>query len=169
LGLVTNAEESVEELIENEWYIVRHSGETPEIAYNSSIYFLERAKDGPAIVLTNTQRKLLQNAAYDRYEEIILRDMYHENVGKSIYRGVARSICNYERFVTFCIRQNLQPGVVMHKAADMYSTFLQREFLNISSDGQQTVINCSYEDLREFATVLNVDFLPEYILFKGYC
>ncbi|BHH82153.1 hypothetical protein [Desulforhopalus sp. 52FAK] len=162
-------EESVEELIDNEWYIVRHSGETPEIAYNSSIYFLERAADGPGVVLTKTQQDILKKAAIERYEEIILRDMYHDNVCKSIYRGIVRSICNYERFLNYCRRQDLDPCSVQKNAADLYSRFLQQEFLNISTGHTSTIINCTYIELEEFASALGVQFLPEYILFKQYC
>lgn len=43
------------EVLENEWHIVRYSGETPEIAYNSSIYYLTRAQDGPQINLDEEQ------------------------------------------------------------------------------------------------------------------
>lgn len=165
----TEIEESAEELIDNEWYIVRHSGETPEIAYNSSIYFLERAADGPGVVLTKSQQDVLKKAAKDRYEEIILRDMYHDNACKSIYRGIVRSICNYDRFLKYCRRQNLEPFPVKQKAADLYSIFLQHEFLNISVGSKPSIINCTYQELQEFSSVLGVQFLPEYSLFKQHC
>lgn len=165
----TKIDESVEELIDNEWYIVRHSGETPEIAYNSSIYFLERAADGPGVVLTKAQQDVLKKAASDRYEEIVLRDMYHDNTSKSIYRGIVRSICNYERFLNYCTRQNLEPLPIKQKAADLYSIFLQQEFLNISAGSKPSVINCTYTELEEFASALGVQFLPKYSLFEQHC
>ncbi len=165
----TDGTASNDELVENEYYIVRHSGETPEIAYNSAIYFLERAKDGPVIELTPAQRQLLQTAAVDRCEEIIVRDMFHANVGTSIYRGIVRSICNYERFIKFCNRQNLDPEAVKRNVAPIYSTFLERELHNISNGDAPTVINCTFIELREFAITLGVEFPPEYQLFQAHC
>ena len=96
--------------IENEWYIVRYSGETPEIAYNSAIYYLSRAQDGPRICLDEEQIELLKKAAVDRYAEIVLRDLQHDNCTKSIYRGIGRSIINYRRFCMFCERQQSGGG-----------------------------------------------------------
>ena len=157
------------ELIDNEWYIVRYSGETPEIAYNSAIYFLTRAADGPKITLLDLHRDRLKQAAADRYEEIVLRDMYHENAGTSIYRGVARSICNYQRFAQFCNRQDLSIEEVRKKARNAFSTFLRVEFERLSSRSHDTVINCSFVALKEFAVTLDLAFLPEYTLFEDYC
>ena len=165
----TDVDVSVEDLVENEWYIVRYSGETPEIAYNASMYYLQRATDGPGLVLNTNQVERLQQAAKDRYEDIVLRDMYHDNVGKTIYRGIARSICNYERLLNFCARQNLSPYMVREKAATLYSTFLQLEYLRITSGNEQSVLNCSYSELRDFANALGVHFPPEYELFQCHC
>jgi hypothetical protein len=169
LALGTDVEKSIEELVEDEWYIVRYSGETPEIAYNSSIYFLQRAVDGPGLVLTKNQIEGLKPAAIQRYEEIVVRDMFHENVGKTIYRGIVRSICNYERFLTFCTRQNLESHVVKERAAAQYVTFLQRECLRVSAGNNVSVINCSYLELQKFADSLGVIFQPEYCLLKDHC
>ena len=161
--------EDTSELIENEWYVVRYSGETPEIAYNSAIYYLTRATDGPQVTLTPTHIGRLKKAAVDRYEEIILRDLFHENVGKSIYRGVVRSICNYGRFIQFCRRQDLSPEKIKVNAADVFSKFLQVEFEQLSSKDYKTVINCSYEDLRGYALTLETSFLPGYSGFEPIC
>ena len=165
----TDRLESVDDLVENEYYIVRHSGETPEIAYNSAIYFLERAQDGPGLVLSYEQRKVLQAAAVDRWQEIVLRDMDHENVGRSIYRGIARSMCNYERFVMFCKRQNIDPEPVKRNAAHDYSAFLERELHNLSCTDAQCVVNTSFEELQKFASILGIEFLPQYHQFRHHC
>lgn len=160
---------SVEEFIEDEWYIVRYSGETPEIAYNSAIYFLTRAADGPKISLLDLHTERLKRAAADRYEEIVLRDMYHKNVGTPIYRGVARSICNYQRFAQFCSRQDWSIEEVRKKACDAFSTFLRVEFERLSSRSHDTVINCSFVELKEFAVTLGLAFASEYTFFEAYC
>jgi hypothetical protein len=159
----------VEELIDNEWYIVRYSGETPEIAYNSAIYFLTRAVDGPGIILEPGQVSRLKQAAVDRYEEIVLRDLYHENVGKSIYRGVARSICNFQRLSQFSIRQDLNKEEIKGRASTLFATFLEIEFDRISQQKGGTIINCSFSELESFAVTLGTPFLPAYSIFKPHC
>ncbi|PHR27702.1 MAG: hypothetical protein COA36_08500 [Desulfotalea sp.] len=157
------------ELIDNEWYIVRYSGETPEIAYNSAIYFLTRAGDGPQVTLGTSDVERLRQAAVDRYEEIVLRDMYHENVGTSVYRGIARSICNYQRFVTFCKRQTLSAELVRSKAGKLFVTFLEVELQRLAGNGSATVINCSFVELKGFAVSLGIPFPSDYTCFERYC
>lgn len=159
----------MESLIEDEWYIVRNSGEIPEIAYNSSIYFLERAKDGPGVQLSPEQKTSLQQAALARCEEIVLRDMFHHNVGLSIYRGVARSICNYERFLKFCDRQSLESESLRKKAAEQFLVFLDQEYQNVILAVEPSVINCSYSELERFANLLVIDFPSQYRVLEDHC
>lgn len=161
--------EDESELIDNEWYIVRYSGEIPEIAYNSAIYFLTRASDGPQIILRELHLNHLQQAAIDRYEEIILRDLLHENVGKSIYRGVARSICNYDRFTQFCMRQNLDVEPVRSNAGRILSEYLRIEYERLTNTNYTSVLNCSFAELTSFAETLGVPFLSKYSLLNSFC
>lgn len=149
--------DDLREALENEWYIVRYSGETPEIAYNSAIYQLSRAQDGPRINLTDEQVALLKNAAVDRFTEIILRDLQHGNSTKSIYRGIGRSIVNYQRFCTFCTRQHLETGRVRSRAADALLVFLETEIRQLQGCNRQTIINCTYAEVQGFALELGVE------------
>ena len=144
------------EVIENEWYVVRYSGETPEIAYNSAIYHLTRAKDGPHISLADEQVDFLRQAAVNRYTEIVLRDLEHENCTKSIYRGVARSIINYQRFCKFCERQRLDVCVVRSQAAKALQVFIEIEVHQLKHFNRASIINCTYPELQGFAVDLGV-------------
>lgn len=146
------------EAIENEWYIVRYSGETPEIAYNSAIYQLTQAQDGPHLVLEEEQVECLKKAAVDRYTEIVLRDLQHANSSKAIYRGIDRSIINYRRFCLFCSRQHLQADGVRSLAADALLLFVETEIDRLQSGNRPSIINCSYQELQNFALELGVEF-----------
>lgn len=148
---------SVSEAIENEWYIVRYSGETPEIAYNSAIYYLTRAKDGPQISLSHEQVSTLKKAAADRYLEIVLRDLLHENYDKPIYRGLARSITNYNRFCKFCERQGVDGTLVRSEAANALIVFLETELEQVRGNSRSSIINCTKEELQRFAEDLGVN------------
>lgn len=145
------------EAIEDEWYIVRYSGETPEIAYNSAIYYLCRAQEGPHLSLDEEQVELLKNAAVDRYTEIVLRDLQHANCTKSIYRGIERSIINYRRFCMFCARQQLEVTRVRSQAAEALLLFLETEIKQLQNENRPSIINCTYIELQAFAVELGVD------------
>lgn len=157
------------EAIENEWHIVRYSGETPEIAYNSAIYYLTRAKDGPHIHLSEQHIVWLKEAAVERYTEIVLRDLQHSNSTKSIYRGIGRSIVNYQRFCVFCSRQQLQVKEVRELAAEALLVFLETETARLNNTTKTSIINCTYEELVNFATLLGLDLGGKYEALKQYC
>lgn len=149
-------EQSIEELLENEWFIVRHSGETPEIAYHSAIYFLTRAKDGPGLQLRDEQVAFLMDAAMTRFREIILRDLDHDNVSKPIYRGIERSIVNYRRFQKFCLRQSIDEMPMRRVAGQALLSFLDVERVELGKGARPTIVNCEPGDLLVFARDLGV-------------
>jgi hypothetical protein len=94
------------EILEEEWLIVRHSGEIPEIALHSALYFLTEDPLGPCLQLSVEEIESLQEAAICRFQEIIRRDLCFDNRNLSLYRGVRRAIVNWHRFVAFCERQD---------------------------------------------------------------
>ncbi len=152
---------SLAQLLEDEWYLVRHSGETPEIALHSALYFLTRAKDGPHAVLSSEQVNMLLAAATTRFTEIILRDLLHANHGKTMYRGINRSMINYKRFSVFCRRQNVNPDCVRCQAAEAFRDFLSLECEEVSRGNRGTIVNCTYAEVTEFARLLQVDLVAE--------
>jgi len=158
--------------VENEWHIVRHSGETPEIAYNSAIYYLTRAKDGPHLFLNEQQVGLLKEAAVERYLEIILRDLLHENCDTSIYRGIERSIVNYRRFCSYSARQQLPVRTVCRvrgETARAFVLFLDTECKRLQTSNALSVINCSYMDLQSFAAELGVQLSTGHQILEKHC
>ena len=80
-----------EYMLEEEWLLVRHSGEIPEVALHASLHFLCEDEDGPGLVLTAEEVKPLQEAALTRYQEIILRDLDVANRDLSLFRGHRRA------------------------------------------------------------------------------
>lgn len=148
-------EAEIEQLLEDEWYIVRNSGEIPEIAYNASCYYLSRAAGGPRLVLRPEHLEPLLQAAVMRYREIILRDLDHANLGTTIYRGISRSKCNYERFCRFCIRNGLEPQLLRIETREALLSFCQHEVQRLAA-GKKTVIDLSTSDLIEYGKQLGV-------------
>jgi hypothetical protein len=96
-----------QELLEDEWLLVRHSGEIPEIALHSAFYYLTEDPNGPRLRLSVEEMQYLRKAATARYQEIIRRDLCYENRELTVYRGVRRAIFNWHRYVAFCERQDI--------------------------------------------------------------
>ncbi len=139
---------------ENEWLTVRDSGELPEIAYHSSVYYLTQDESGPRLELSETERGLLLEAAKGRYQDIILRDMHPENRGKPHYRGLRRSIENWQRVKMFHLRHQVEISSLRRAAALALRTFLAAEV----HEGvfPSSSVNCSLQELLAFALELGL-------------
>jgi len=146
----------VNELLEDEWFVVRHSGEMPEVAYHSALYFLTRDEEGPKLVLSENERMVLKEAAAERYREIVLRDLQPENRGSTAYRGVQRSIHNYRRFKQFCLREQLDMGPFAEEVSASLQSLLEVEAKERAEGLHSSAINCSAEELKEFADELGL-------------
>jgi hypothetical protein len=153
---------SLREILDNEWFVVRHSGETPEIALHSALYYLTEDKDGPGLHLGDEQMRFLKQAAEERYREIILRDLTQSNRELSIYRGVKRAIVNYHRFQSFCRRQQVDGSNVIPEIAVALLLFLATEVVCVTKGRRDSSINCSFLELNTFAVHVGLvrDMLP---------
>lgn len=148
--------ERATEAVENEWFAVRHSGETPEIALHSAIYYLTEDRDGPGLVLAEDELAMLRQAAAERYLEIILRDLLPANRDLALYRGVKRSIINYHRYQSFCRRQQLDGHTIIPEVAASLLLFLVNEAVAVAKKRRAPSINCSFLELNVFAQQLGL-------------
>jgi len=149
-------------LLEEEYLIVRHSGEIPEIALYSTLYYLSEDPDGPHILLNNEELAALQDGALKRSREIVLRDLDPANRDLSLYRGVKRSLYNWHRHQAFCERicRNNDGFKEVVRAALL--AFLRQELEDVGSGNRTSSTNCTAEELTEFAGELdcNLEDLP---------
>ncbi|MBC8207567.1 MAG: hypothetical protein H8E79_00135 [Desulfobulbaceae bacterium] len=106
-----------QEVLEDEWLVVRHSGEIPEIALHSALYYLTDDPEGPGLTLSTDELQFLREAATERFGEIILRDLNYDHVHLRIYRGLKRVVYNWSRFQAFCKRQEVDSGPLREQAA----------------------------------------------------
>ena len=158
------------EHIDNEWFVVRHSGELPEVALHSSLYYLTEAEDGPKLTLAEHHLRELQAAAMERYRDIILRDLLPENRNTSMYRGVKRAIINYQRYQRFCLRQALEVSHgFIDEVAEAFSSLLAVEVADAKASAYETALNCSLNELQSFAMEIGlaVNELPKEL--AGIC
>ncbi len=143
-----------QELLDNEWHIVRDSGEIPEVAYHSSLYYLTQDDNGPRLQLSDEEIDRLLAAAWERYRDIILRDMLPENRGKSFYRGLKRSMENWRRFTVFHQRYTVEYLSLQREAAGALQAFLASEIA--CGIFPSAWLNCSRQELLSFAHELGL-------------
>lgn len=143
-------------LLEDEWLIVRHSGEIPEIALHSAFYYLTEDPDGPRFQLSVEEIQHLQGAAATRYQEIILRDLCYENRELTIYRGMRRAIFNWNRFTAFCKRQKCPGHNLRSTTAEAFLILLNKASHATDKTPPAPVFNCTFHDLILFAHELGI-------------
>ena len=150
-------------VLEDEQLILSDSGEIPEIAYHATLYFLTEDAQGPKMNLSQKEICLLQDAALGRYQEIVLRDITSENRDQSIYRGVRRTLYNWERMQAFCARIKRDCSSFRSRVRHSFLAFFQQEVADVASGRRKSVVNCSAEMIDEFCLQLELDTdcLPE--------
>ena len=158
-----------EYMLEEEWLLVRHSGEIPEVALHASLHFLCEDEDGPGLVLTAEEVKPLQEAALTRYQEIILRDLDVANRELSLFRGLRRANHNWYRFVRFAEQIGCPCEEFRATAAEALLRYLSQERLEVDAGTREPSINCSAEALLTFALAMGIEqaALPEH--WAGLC
>ena len=151
------------EILEDEVLILRDSGEIPEIAYHATLYYLTEDEEGPGLdPLSAEELALLQEAALFRYQQIVLRDLDPDNRDLGIYRGIRRTIYNWQRMQDFCRRLGRDCSFFKKTAAQALLNFLTRELDDVINRGRTSAVNCSAERIVAFADVLDIspDTLP---------
>ncbi len=158
-------EDERREILADEWLMVRHSGEIPEITFHATLYYLTEEKNGPGLKLRDSELSTLKEAALERYHEIILRDISVENYHKTIYRGVRRSLYNWHRCKAFAERQFVWSDDFREKAAQALLLFLSRGIQEAGLDLPDKFINCSLNKLKELTEELGLhpEQLPQNI------
>lgn len=154
---------SRKERLEEEWFMVRHSGEIPEIALHSAFYSLTEDPEEPRLQLSAEEIQYLQEAAAARYQEIILRDLCYDNRELTIYRGVRRAICNWHRFVVFCERQKSACPNLRRTTREAFLLLVNKVLHATGKAIPIPVFNCSFHDITLFAHELGIseEQLPE--------
>ncbi|MHB8808491.1 MAG: class I SAM-dependent methyltransferase [Desulfobulbaceae bacterium] len=144
-------------LLEEESIILRNSGEIPEIALHSSLYFLTEDEAGPLLALQEDELELLYSAALARAREIVLRDLDPHNRDLRIYRGVARSMVNWQRLRKFCNRINRQCPGFREQVAAALRTFLHNEMREVRAGRRASSVNCCARDLDSYCRELSLE------------
>ena len=146
-------------ILEEEFLLVRHSGEIPEVALHASLHYLCDDADGPKLLLSEEELKLLQEAALARYQEIILRDLNASNRNLSLFRGIRRAHHNWYRFARFCEKINHSYLEFRATAAHELRNYLQQEREEYCCGSGCPSINCSQSHLQTFALTLGLDLV----------
>jgi len=159
---------SKESYLQQEVDWIENSGETPEVAFYEALYYLTEEEEGPKLVLTSSDIKVLEDAVINRYKTIILRDLKFANRRSSIFRGLKRAIINYNRLKKYQKKKNrIDPGLEKMTGRFLLE-YIRRECEEISDRRHYRTINCTREELEQFADELGVNIAPEHndICFK---
>ncbi len=146
-----------EYILEEEFLLVRHSGEIPEVALHASLHYLCEDEDGPRLLLSDEELKPLEEAVLERYREIIVRDLDVANRDLSLFRGINRAICNWSRFTRFSAATGNSFHDFRIKIGKMLISYLQQEVEDIHSGKRISSINCTVEALSTFVDTLGID------------
>jgi len=146
-----------DDLLTEELLLVRHSGEIPEVALHTSLYYLSSDDDGPKLRLTDEEIRQLEEAALARYQEIILRDLDPANRKLSLFRGIRRADHNWRRLIQFCNKTGRSYEKFRLLAAPALVGYLRQELAEVSAGKHQPSINCSAAGLRTFAQTIGID------------
>ena len=143
-------------ILDDELLIIRHSGEIPEIALHGSIFFLTSDPQGPKFILGPKELEQMKKKVVERYLEMITRDLEPLNRDKSIYRGLARCIVNWQRMTRFCLREELELETLRSKVSNLLILFIKNENDDVGQ-GRSSSINCCQMTLGGFAEELGID------------
>ena len=150
-------EEERRELLADEWLIVRNSGEIPEITFHSALYYLQEDEEGPRLKLSDEESYALKEAALERYHEIIIRDLSLDNYHKSIYRGVRRTIYNWQRCRQFEKRKSISCDAFCETVRQALLLFIKQGMEAAGKTLPERFINCSAGELRQLAQELELE------------
>ena len=143
-------------ILEEEWLLVRHSGEIPEVALHASLHYLCEDAEGPRFILADEELIPLQEAVLERYREIILRDLDAANRDRSLFRGIKRALHNWYRFARFSDTLGCPYEDFRAIAAQALILYLEQEVVDVCC-GRAPSINCTTDAMVSFAHTLGLD------------
>lgn len=144
------------DMIAEEAFAIHHSGEMPEVALHTALYYLQEDPEGPRIEIAPEDRQPLIDAVEKRYQRIVMRDLNPRYRGRSIYRGLARANANWHRWVRFCERENRDVAVHRQDVATALIAFLAIETADVASGRKPSSVNCSATELATFIEALGL-------------
>lgn len=143
-------------LIEEEVFAIGHSGEMPEVALHTSLYYLQEDPEGPRLTVTPEDIQPLKDAVEKRYKRIVMRDLNPRYRDQSIYRGLARAMANWQRLVRFCKHEKRDVVIHRQEVATALVGFLTTEAADVASGRRSSAVNCSATELAAFIETLGI-------------
>ncbi len=143
--------------LDDEHLMIRNSGEIPEVALYDALHYLTQDVEGPGLKLTVDEVRRMKKAVIERYQRIIRRDLDPRLRDKSVYRGIERSITNWERLCRFAAREHFTLGDFEREMAKALRAFLELEITDVTAGTRITCVNCTWERLQAFSLAVGCD------------
>ncbi len=145
-------------VLDDECLMIRNSGEIPEVALHNALHFLTRDPEGPGFKLRASEVRRLNEAVISRYRRIILRDLDPRLRDKTVYRGITRSITNWERLCRFATRQGFAIQDLRDEIAAALGDFLEQDIADVVAGRRTTSVDCDPDRLMAFGAAVGFDF-----------
>lgn len=156
-------------VLDDECLMIRNSGEIPEVALHNALHFLTRDPEGPGFTLRPSEVRRLNEAVIRRYRRIILRDLDPRLRDKSVYRGITRSIANWERLNRFATREGFAIEDLRDEIATALGIFLDQDIADVAAGRRTTSIDCDPERLMAFGAAVGFDYRRLPSGWQRYC
>ena len=143
-------------LIEDEIFAIRQSGEMPEVALHTALHELQVNPEGPGLRLAPKDIRRLKDAVEQRYLKILMRDLNPRYRDRTIYRGLARAMANWQRLARFCERESRDAAPHRQGAAEALRAFLVVEIEDAAKGRPPGAVNCTAAELEAFAATLGL-------------
>ncbi|MBU4069100.1 MAG: hypothetical protein KKH17_12545, partial [Proteobacteria bacterium] len=112
------------------------------------------------LILTSADIKFLEDAVVNRFKTIILRDLEFANRKSSIFRGLKRAIINYNRLKKYQRKKNRTDSGIEKVIGYSLIEYIRCECEDISNKRYYRTINCTIEELEQFADELGINISP---------
>jgi hypothetical protein len=150
-------------LLDDELLIIENGGEMPEVTLHGCLHFLNKDPEGPQCTFADQDLHRLRQAVVEGYRKIIIRDLTLANRGKGHYRGLARSVVNWQRLSRYCRREGFDPSRVAAEVCNLLERFVAVEHAEVRRGERASCINCSTTELLALCEEVGLDpaRLPE--------
>ncbi|MBU2550956.1 MAG: hypothetical protein KKB20_21275, partial [Proteobacteria bacterium] len=133
--------------------IAFQGGEIPEVALHESLNYLARNGLDPG----PEERRRLEAAVVERYQDIIRRDLNPNHRGLGLFRGPQRARINLKRLSAFARNHGFPLDQFIEETGDMFLRYLQLERRDVEAGRSYNTLGLTPEELPDFMIELGLD------------
>jgi hypothetical protein len=141
------------EIIEEADAILLTGGEMPEVVMFESLAQLEAQGIHP----TSIETRRLREAVFQRYQDMILRDLDPANRGTAVFRSPQRARINFARMSGFALKHDFELTDFLSLAAGMFQKYLEQESVDIAQGRSFNTLGMDRSETELLISELRID------------